>query len=310
MTGAIYIAGPTASGKSAAALLVAEQLGGEIISVDSMQVYRGLDIGTAKPTPLERARIAHHLVDVAELGETFDVSRFVQMAQTVESAIRVRGAVPIFCGGTGLYFNGLKAGIGDAPAPDAELRSELEGMPLSALLEELARSDPETFARIDRSNPRRVIRAVEVIRTSGRPYSAQRAGWGPKRQTGFWFGLNRERADLHRRINERVEAMFAAGLVEETRQLLAHGLAANRTSMQAIGYRQVVEHLSGERDLRSTIDLVKQKTRQYARRQMTWFRRQLTLDWIDVSPQATAEEIAGEMILRTREQKVQPPATI
>ena len=310
MTGAIYIAGPTASGKSAAALVVAEQLGGEIISVDSMQVYRGLDIGTAKPTPQERARIPHHLVDVVEPSEAFDVSRYIGLSKAVEREIGARGAIPVFCGGTGLYFNALVSGIGNAPAPNAELRAELERTPLPELLNELANVDPEAFARVDRSNPRRVIRAVEVIRTSGQPCSEQRAEWDEKEGRGFWFGLNRDRADLHRRINERVEAMFAAGLVDETRQLLERGLAENRTAMQAIGYRQVVEHLRGERDLRTTIDLAKQKTRQYARRQMTWFRRQLRLDWIEVSPEETPEQIADEILLRTRERRIQPPATI
>jgi tRNA dimethylallyltransferase len=298
MAGAIYIAGPTASGKSATALFVAEQLKGEIISVDSMQVYRGMDIGTAKTTPQERARVPHHLVDIIEVTEPFDAAHFLRLARAAEAEVCRRGRVPIFCGGTGLYFNVLASGIGETPAANPELRAELEATPLPALLDELAKTDPEIFARIDRSNPRRVIRAIEVIRASGRAYSAQRADWNRDSVSGAWFGLSRERSDLHRRINERVESMFAAGLVEETRQLLDRALEQNRTAMQAIGYRQVVEHLHGERDLRSTIDLVKQKTRQYAKRQMTWFRRQLDLQWINVSEDSTPEQIAAEIILR------------
>ena len=298
MAGAIYIAGPTASGKSAVALLVAEQLNGEIISVDSMQVYRGMDIGTAKPTPQERARIPHHLIDVAQVSEEFDVARFLGLAKQAEVEIRARGRVPIFCGGTGLYFNTLVSGIGVSPAADRELRAELEATPLPALLDELAKSDPETFARIDRSNPRRVIRALEVIRASGRVFSTQRSNWKAGKRTGLWIGLQRERSDLTRRINDRVESMFAAGLVEETEELLRRGLEQNRTAMQAIGYRQVVEHLRGERDLRTTIDLIKQKTRQYSKRQMTWFRHQLELEWISAGIETVPDGIAAEIVRR------------
>jgi tRNA dimethylallyltransferase len=298
MPGAIYLAGPTASGKSAAAILVAERLNGEIISVDSMQVYRGMDIGTAKATPQERARVRHHLIDIAEPSDGFDAAHFLALAQPVEAEIRARGRLPIFCGGTGLYFKALIAGIGESPASDPELRLQLEATPLPALLDELAKSDPETFARIDRSNPRRVIRAVEVIRTSGCPFSAQRSNWKQGAPAGLWIGLARERTDLNRRINDRVESMFATGLVEETRELLKRGLAQNRTAMQAIGYRQVVEHLRGERDLRTTVDLVKQKSRQYAKRQMTWFRHQLDLQWIEVTADTVPGQIASEILLR------------
>ncbi len=306
MTGAIYIAGPTASGKSAVALLVAQQLGGEIISVYSMQVYRGMDIGTAKPTAQERAQVPHHLIDLIDVSETFDAARFLTLAKRAAEDILARGRRPIFCGGTGLYFNAILSGVGSGPASDPKLRAELEQIPLPALLDELAKSDPETFARIDRSNARRVIRAVEVVRSSGRRFSEQRADWTSGQAAGLWIGLQRERADLVRRIDERVEAMFAAGLVEETKRLLPAGLEQNHTAMQAIGYRQVVEHLHGERNLQLTIELVKQKTRQYAKRQMTWFRHQLNLEWLSVAPQPSAEEIAREIITRA----VQPPATI
>ena len=290
----IYIAGPTASGKSALALQLAARLGGEIISVDSMQVYRGLDIGTAKPTPQERAEIPHHLIDVREVNESFDVAQFLRLAQDAERDITGRGRVAIYCGGTGLYFNALASGVGEAPGSNADLRTELESTPLPKLLEELASADPETFARIDQSNARRVVRAIEVIRTSGKPYSEQRSKWN-KEHSGEWLGLSREREDLPRRINARVDAMFAAGLVEETQELLKRGLDENRTAMQAIGYRQVVEHLRGERDLQTTIDLIKQKTRRFAKRQGTWFRNQLQLRWIEAHEDTTPEEIAEQI---------------
>ncbi len=279
------------------ALELARQLDGEIISVDSMQVYRGLDVGTAKPTAAEWAAVPHHLVDIAALDEGFDAARFMLLATAAISEIQGRGRVPILCGGTGLYFNALLNGLGSAPPPDPQLRAELEALPLPALLDELARLDMATFDEIDLENRRRVVRAVEVIRLTGQPFSQQRARW-PERAPalrGRAYGLNRTRDDLVRRINLRVEAMFARGLIDETRRLLAAGLEKNRTAMQAIGYRQVTEHLSGERGRLETIELVKVKTRQFAKRQMTWFRGQLDLEWVDVAPSETPPETARKI---------------
>jgi len=298
-----FIAGPTAVGKSAVALHLAELLGGEIISVDSMQVYRGLDLGTAKPSPAEQARVRHHLVDVVELTDVFDAARFLRLATVAVQDIHRRGRVPIFCGGTGLYFSAWLNGLGEAPPTDPALRSVLESTPLPDLLAELEQRDPETFARIDRENPRRVVRAVEVIRLTGRPFSAQRAAWpaapNPKLHTPIWC-LNREPVDLRARIEARVDAMFAAGLVAETRALLERGLEHNRTAMQAIGYRQVVEHLRGERGLAETIALVKTKTWQFARRQGTWFRRQLAVETVPLAADADSLTVARQLAERLR----------
>lgn len=295
----IFLVGPTASGKSAVALALAERLGGEIISVDSMQVYRGLDIGTAKPSPAERARVLHHLIDIVELTAPFDAAKFVEHARRAEAEILVRGRVPIFCGGTGLYFKAYLEGLGEAPPSDAALRQELEATPLDVLLRELQQRDPVTYERIDRQNPRRVVRALEVIRLTGQPFSSQRADWQPlstlSSQPTRLFGLERASADLHARIHARVDEMFARGLVAETRDLLERGLEQNQTAMQAIGYRQVVEHLRGERSLAETIELVKIKTRQYAKRQMTWFRRQLSVQWVSVDARADAESLADQI---------------
>src|SRR5512136_1607037 len=173
----VLLAGPTAVGKSPVALLLAEKLGGEIISVDSMHVYRGMDIGTAKPSPADRARVPHHLVDVVEVTEPFDAAQFVQLARRAVADIQGRGRLPILCGGTGLYFKAFLEGLGHAPRADAGLRTVLEATPLPELLRELAERDPVTYERIDRQNPRRVIRAIEVIRLTGKPFSAQRAVW-------------------------------------------------------------------------------------------------------------------------------------
>ncbi len=297
----IFLVGPTASGKSAVALALAEKRGGEIISVDSMQVYRGLDIGTAKPSAAERARVPHHLIDVVELTEAFDAAKFVEQARRAEQGIRARGRTPIFCGGTGLYLKALLEGLGDAPPSDSALRRALEATPLEELLRELEQRDPVTYERIDRQNPRRVIRALEVIRLTGKPFSAQRATWSSSStlnsQPLTLFGLKRTAADLHARINARVEEMFARGLVEETQRLLAMGLERNPTAMQAIGYRQVVEHLSGARSLAETVELVKIKTRQFAKRQMTWFRRQLAVNWLSVEAHEDAAQVAERIPL-------------
>jgi len=293
----VLLAGPTASGKSAVALALAEQVGGEIVSVDSMQVYRGLDVGTAKPSAEERARIPHHLIDVAELNESFTAARFVALAGEAIAAIQARGRLPVLCGGTGFYFNAWLNGLGSAPPPDPALRAELEALPLAALLDELARRDLATFDEIDLQNRRRVVRAVEVIRLTGRPFSQQRAAW-PERApalAGRSFGLSRSRDDLIRRINVRVDRMFADGLIEETKGLLVRGLEGNRTAMQAIGYRQVVEHLRGERSRLETVELVKIRTRQFAKRQATWFHGQLDLAWLEVEPSESPADTAARL---------------
>ncbi len=296
----LLLAGPTAVGKSDIALLLAEKLGGEIVSVDSMQVYRGMDIGTAKPSPADRARVPHHLIDVVEVTEPFDAAQFVQLARRAVADIQSRGRLPILCGGTGLYFKAFLEGLGQAPPADAALRAVLEATPLPELLRELAERDPVTYERIDRQNPRRVIRAIEVIRLTGKPFSAQRADWQPSplapRPSPLRFGLARSAADLHQRIEARVDAMFRQGWVAETEQLLQRGLAENKTAMQALGYRQIVEHLRGERSLAETIELVKLRTRQFAKRQMTWFRRQLAVD-LDQSlrPDDSAETVASQI---------------
>jgi tRNA dimethylallyltransferase len=295
----IYLAGPTASGKSAVAMILAERLGGEIISVDSMQVYRGMDIGTAKPSLEDRKRVAHHLLDVIPVDQPFSVRQFLDLARALEKAIEARGKVPIFCGGTGLYFKALVSGIGEAPPSDPALRTHLEQIPLADLLLELEQKDPETFKEIDRKNPRRVIRAVEAIRLSGRPFAEMKSGWGAAQPRGTWIALRRDRAELVRRIDARVDQMFQAGLVEETGRLLKEGLENNPTAMQALGYRQVVEFIKSGGELAETIELVKQKTRQFAKRQMTWFKGQLSFDWLEVQSGENAGQTAARILERS-----------
>jgi tRNA dimethylallyltransferase len=294
----IFLAGATAVGKSEIALALASKLGGEIISVDSMQVYRGLDIGTAKPDTATQKSVPHHLIDVCDLTEAFDAAKFVQHANQAVAEIRSRNKVPIFCGGTGLYFKAFLEGLGDAPPADAKLRAELEAQPLTQLLDELRALDPDAYEKIDRQNPRRVIRALEIIRTTGKPLAKSQADWTGSRQqaTGHTLILFvRSTNELRHRIDSRVDLMFQRGLVDETRRLLEQGLAENRTAMQAIGYRQVAEHLRGERNLTETIELVKIRTRQFAKRQSTWFKRHAQCKRIELKPEETMEEILARL---------------
>jgi tRNA dimethylallyltransferase len=294
------LAGPTAVGKSEIALLLAEELHGEIVSVDSMQVYRGLDIGTAKPSSTERAAVPYHLVDIIDLTESFDAARFVEAARAAISNITARGRLPILCGGTGLYFKALLEGLGTAPPADPRVRSKLETIPLPDLLQELATADPETYRRIDRQNPRRVVRALEVIRLTGKPFSRQRAIWSERaqshREAGRLWVLTRTPNDLRRRIEARVEEMFRRGLVAETKELLERGLGENRTASQALGYKQVIEFLNRARSLPETIDLVKTRTWQFAKRQLTWFSRQHAFTRITIQSGESAQPIAEQMI--------------
>ncbi|HMD54043.1 MAG TPA: tRNA (adenosine(37)-N6)-dimethylallyltransferase MiaA, partial [Phycisphaerae bacterium] len=214
-----------------------------------------------------------------------------------------RNKIPIFCGGTGLYFKAFLSGLGEAPATNPELRAELEAASFEALLRELRERDPAAYEKIDKQNPRRVIRAVEVIRLTGEKFSEQRAEWKSEVQSSQpknFFAFSRQPDDLRVRIDSRVDAMFARGLVDETRGLLQRGLEQNQTAMQAIGYRQVVELLRGERSLAETIEQVKIRTRQFAKRQLTWFRRQLDPEWIELKPDELSKEVVHKICVNSK----------
>ena len=315
--GILFLVGPTAVGKSEVALLLAERFRGEIVSVDSMQVYRGMDIGTAKPSGSDRSRIAHHLLDVVDVTQPFDAAQFVGLATRSVLDIEKRGRTPIFCGGTGLYFKAFLEGLGESPPADPGLRAELESISLTDLLQELAEKDPITYGRIDRFNPRRVIRAVEVIRLTGKPFAQQRADWEGSRHASTasasapdapcLIGLTRPLEDLRHRISLRVERMFRLGLIAETERLLQQGLSQNRTALQALGYHQVHEYLAALRSLPETIELVKTRTRQFAKRQMTWFRNQLRVEWLLIEADETAEHVAAR-VLKTFSSRQKAPA--
>jgi tRNA dimethylallyltransferase len=278
----LVILGPTASGKSALAMALARQVGAEILSVDSMQVYRGMDIGTAKPTIEERDAVRHHLIDVAEPTETFAVARFVEMAdQTICDAAK-RNVPLIATGGTPLYYKSLFEGLFDGPGANLELRARLNEQPLVALHARLVTIDPAAAARIHVNDRKRLVRAVEVFELTGRPISSFQNEWssGAMRHQAIWFGLDWDREALNRRINARVKAMIEAGWLEETRALLGRYGELSRTAAEATGYHELIEHLLGRLSLDDAIEQIKIATRQLARRQMKWFRRFTQVRWL------------------------------
>ncbi|MBN2024594.1 MAG: tRNA (adenosine(37)-N6)-dimethylallyltransferase MiaA [Pirellulales bacterium] len=273
-----FLSGPTASGKTAVAVELARRIGAEIVSMDSMALYRGMDVGTAKPTALERRDVPHHLIDVVDPHEEFSLAQYVAAAQKCVEDIRRCGREALFVGGTPLYLKGLLRGVFDGPAADPALRAKLaeearrEG---SALLHaRLARVDPATAARLHPNDTRRIIRAIEVFEKTGVPISQWQRQFdraiSPENCRAFV--LDWPRPALYGRIDRRVDAMFAAGLVEEVGRLLTLQRPPGKTALQAVGYRETVEHLRGERDLAATVELVKRNTRRFAKRQLTWFR--------------------------------------
>jgi tRNA dimethylallyltransferase len=278
----LVILGPTASGKSALADELARQGGAEILSVDSMQVYRGMDIGTAKPTAAERARVPHHLIDVADPNELFTVAKFVELADGVIADAARRGVPVIATGGTPLYYKALFEGLFDGPQADASLRASLAAIPNEELHERLAKIDPQAAARIHLNDSRRMIRALEVFELTGRPISSFQTDWNTTmlRHQASFIGLSWEKEAINRRINARVKAMIAAGWVEETRALLDQYGQLSQTAAEATGYRELIDHLAGRMRLDDAIEQIKIATRQLARRQMKWFRRFEKVKWI------------------------------
>lgn len=275
----IALVGATASGKSAAALELARRMGGEIVSCDSMQVYRGMDIATAKPTPEERAAVPHHLIDVAEPDCPYSVAAYLADAEAAVRSIAARGKLPIFCGGTGLYldrflFGGLPAQTVTDEALRAELLAAAEEHGPEFLHRQLAEVDPASAAATHPNNVRRVARALEIYKLTGIPKSE----WDQKTKTGQCryrarvVLLDRPREELYRRIDSRVDQMLARGLLEETEALDRRGVfQKNATAAQAIGYKEILPYLHGECDLQTAVETLKNATRHYAKRQLTWF---------------------------------------
>ncbi len=282
------LVGPTASGKTEAALAVAGRLGAEVLSVDSMLVYRGMDVGTAKPTPRERAHVPHHLVDVARPGEAFSVSRFQVLAVEALEGIASRGSTPLVVGGSGLYFRAVVDGL-TFPGTDPDIRGELERearvVGPAGLYARLVASDPGAAAKIEPANVRRTVRALEVAAVTGRPFSSYARDWErypPEAVRAA--GVELEPADLARRIEARVRTMVDGGFLDEVRALLDDGAGPSLTSGQAIGYAEIIEHLAGRTTLDQALARTVKRTRALARRQMGWFRRDPRIRWFRAGP--------------------------
>ncbi len=299
----LAIVGPTAVGKSSLALHLASLFGGEIVSVDSRQIYRSMDIGTWKPTPEQRAMVPHHLVDCISPDEEFSLPVFQQMAESAVVDIQGRGLLPVLIGGTGQYLWGFLEGW-DAPhvTADEELRRNLESVASSegpeALHKKLAQVDPESAAKIDYRNVRRVVRALEVYHATGVTATELR-GRQPGQYNCRVLGLDASREDLYRRIDDRVDEMFAMGLVAEVEGLLAAGYAPELPSMSGIGYREVVSYLEGNLSLEECVLQVKYNTHRLARHQYAWFRRNdPRITWLSVGDdlESRAAEVVGRLL--------------
>jgi tRNA dimethylallyltransferase len=286
------LVGPTASGKTEAGLIVAERLGAEILSVDSMLVYRGMDVGTAKPTAAELGRVPHHLVDVADAGASFSVSAFQSLARTALDGIAGRGARVLLVGGSGLYYRAVVDGL-TFPGTDAATRQDLErqveALGPDRLYARLAASDPDAAAKIEPGNVRRTVRALEVAAVTGRPFSSFAAEWErypPEAVRAA--GIEMEPGVLRARIDARVHAMVAGGLLDEVRALVDAGAGSSLTSGQAIGYAEVIEHLAGRLPLDEAVARTVRRTRALARRQLAWFRRDPRIRWFRAGPDGAA----------------------
>ena len=285
----IVVCGPTATGKTALGIALAKRFGGEIVSADSMQVYRRMDIGTAKATAAERAQVPHHMIDVCEPWEDYSVSRYVQEAAAVCDALLAAGKTPILTGGTGLYIDSLLSGrdFAGREEGDESLRRQLsedyDRRGGEAMLATLRRFDPERADKLHPADKRRIVRAIEVYRLSGKTISQHDAETRalPPRYTALRLVLSyRDRADLYARIDRRVEEMAEEGLFEEVEALLREGLSADCTAMQAIGYKEAVLALRGEISRTEALALIRQNSRRYAKRQLTWFGRDKSAHWI------------------------------
>ncbi len=293
-----FLLGPTASGKSTLALHLARTIDAEILSVDSMKVYRGMDIGTAKPTALQLAQVPHHLIDVVEPSESFSAARFVDLAAKAITDIHLRSKRVLAVGGTALYAKTLAEGLFDGPGRNAQLRRELKNraarLGSAALHHELTHVDPASAQRIHPNDLRRIVRALEVFELTAQPISSfqQQFGSPNPAYNCRYVCLRRRREDLHHRINARVKTMIQAGLVQEVRSLLAAPGTMSPQARQALGYQEIIAHLSGQTDLPHAVEAIKIHTRQFAKRQQTWFRRFPNVFWLDAQTDDNPQDLA------------------
>lgn len=291
----LLIVGPTAVGKTALSLYLAEIFGGEIISGDSMQVYRGMDIGTAKASSEEQEKIPHHLIDILNPDELFSVQQFQQLAKEKIAEIVGRGRLPMVVGGTGLYIEALvyeyqMPKVMEDPAYREKWRQYALEHGNEALHQELQKLDPLTAKRLHPNDVKRIIRAMEVTTKTGIPFSLLQQK-GESRYDALWLGLTMPRDELYERINQRVEMMMEEGLLEEVSQLRNKGYQLSHTSMQAIGYKEIYQYLEGEITLDDAVKTIQKNTRNYAKRQLSWFRRIPEIKWFDMSRPGIFTEI-------------------
>lgn len=300
-----FLIGCTGCGKGGLGRELARRIGAEIISLDSMKVYRRMDIGTAKPSAEARAEVRHHLIDVVEPSEEFSVAAYVNLAEATISEIRSRGKPILIVGGTPLYLKALTEGLFDGPGADAAVRARLHeeaSVAGSAVLHERLRAvDPKTAARVHVNDLKRIVRALEVFELAGVPISSLQEQWDRNRpkHDAHLIGLRRNREDQSRRTNDRVHRMIEAGLVDEVERLLAEPLPLSGTARQAVGYAEIIEHLHGRCTLAEAVESIKINTRQFAKAQRTWLRRFPKIEWVEIEPEATAEQVVEELIARS-----------
>lgn len=300
----VILTGPTAVGKTALSIMLAKAIGGEIISADSMQVYRYMDIGTAKIKPEETEGVPHHLIDVLNPTEDFNVTAFQTMAKQAINEIYSRGRIPIVAGGTGFYIQSLLYDISFEETEVSSYREELtayyEAYGAHALHEELKKVDPVSYEEIHENNVKRVIRALEFYHDTGYPISehnkAQRQKESP--YNFEYFVLNDDREVLYRRIEKRIDTMIEQGLIEEVQSLLDYGCQPDMVSMQGLGYKEIISYLNGECSLEEAVYILKRDTRHFAKRQLTWFRREKEVTWVDRTAFSSEEEMLGYMLNR------------
>ena len=300
----ICIVGPTAVGKTKIAIQLAQYLNAEIVSLDSRQIYREMDIGTAKPTPDQRGAVPHHLIDCVEVDQPFSVAEYQRLADAAITEIHGREKQAMAVGGAGLYFRSLIDGLFDGPGADAEIRAKLQREAdehgNDTLHERLRQCDPETANRVHPNNRVKVIRALEVYELTGKPISALQQQWktDEPRYPFRAFGLNMPREILYRRIEDRVEEMVEVGLIEEVKWLLDQGYPRDCVAMQSFGYKELIEYLDGTRTFDEAIALLKQNTRRFAKRQLTWFCNDSRIEWMDISQFSSMEGIVDNLLVK------------
>jgi tRNA dimethylallyltransferase len=298
----IFLLGCTGCGKGALGRQLALRMGGEIISVDSMKVYRGMDIGTAKPGPEDRRLTPHHLIDVVEPHEEFSVADFIRLAEAAAGDIASRSKAVLAVGGTGLYIKALSEGVFDGPSADPDIRTRLQARAeregTASLHDELCRVDPEAGARIHRNDLRRLVRALEVYELTGEPISALQTQWDQQRTRHDcrFIGIRRALEDQNRRTNARVRRLIDRGWVDEVRRLTEAEKPISRSARQALGYPELIQHVEGELSLEDAVEKIKIATRQFAKAQRTWFKRFRSTHWFDLSSDEKVEVTADRAL--------------